>query len=111
MLFLTSGKNPLQTYASLLGSTLGNAYGLGEVLVKLIPLLFTALAVALPARLGLVNVGGEGQLHLGALSPPPRRCAGAGRPPGSGCRWALLAGMLGGAAWAFAPALLRRAGG
>jgi ABC-type uncharacterized transport system permease subunit len=108
VLLLTSGKSPLDTYASLLGSTVGNAYGLGEVLVKLIPLLFTALAVTVPARLGLVNVGGEGQLHLGALFAAAAALAlGPGTPWWLGLPAGMLAGMVGGAAWALLPALLR----
>ena len=111
VLLLTSGRSPLQTYASLLGSTLGSGYGVGEVLVKLIPLLFTALAVALPARLGLVNVGGEGQLHLGALfAATAALTLGPGTPAWLGLPVGALAGMLGGAAWALAPALLRARG-
>jgi len=108
LLLLTSGKNPLDTFGSLVGSTLGNAYGLSEVFVKLIPLLFTALAVTLPARLGLVNVGGEGQLHLGALFAAAAALAlGAATPRWLGLPATLLAGMAGGAAWALVPALLR----
>jgi len=108
VLLLTSGKSPVDTFASLLGSTLGNAYGLGEVFVKLIPLLFTALAVALPARLGLVNVGGEGQLHLGALFAAAAALAlGSGTSRWLGLPVGVLAGMVGGAVWALVPALLR----
>ena len=33
----------------------------------MIPLVLTAVAVAVPARIWLINVGGEGQLHVGAL--------------------------------------------
>ena len=111
LLLLTSGKSPLDTYQSLLGSTLGNAYGLGEVFVKLIPLLFTALAVTIPARLGLVNVGGEGQLHMGALFSAAAALAfGAGTPGWLGLPVGLLAGMIGGAVWALVPALLRARG-
>ena len=41
------------------------AYGFSELLVRMTPLLLTAVAVALPSRLGLINVGGEGQLYMG----------------------------------------------
>jgi general nucleoside transport system permease protein len=110
-LLLSSGKSPLATYADLLASTLGSRYGLGEVFVKLIPLLFTALAVTLPARLGLVNVGGEGQLHIGALFAAAAALAfGAGTPAWLGLPATVVFGMLGGAAWALVPALLRARG-
>jgi simple sugar transport system permease protein len=107
----SSGKSPVDTYGSLFGSTLGNEFGFSEVLVKLIPVLFTALAVALPARLGLVNVGGEGQLHLGALFAALAALALGPRVPlAVGLPASVLAGMAGGAAWAFLPALLRARG-
>lgn len=64
---VVAGKDPLRAYVSVLTSTLGSAYGLSETLVKAIPLTLTALAVAVPARAGMVNVGGEGQLFMGGL--------------------------------------------
>ena len=66
IILLLSGKNPIQSYKDILTATLGSAYGFSEVLVAMIPMLITALAVALPARVGLINVGGEGQLYIGA---------------------------------------------
>ena len=66
IVLLLFGKDPLRAYADIFRSTLGSSYGMSEVVVKLIPLLFCSLAVLLPARIGLVNVGGEGQLYLGA---------------------------------------------
>src|SRR5690242_7894279 len=63
---LVQGRDPLATYADMFGTTLGGTYGRSEVLVVMITVLLCALAVAVPARVGLVNVGGEGQLYLGA---------------------------------------------
>ena len=62
-----SASNPLRAYADIFASTLGDSYGFSETLVKMIPLLLTALAVAVPSRIWLINVGGEGQLYVGAL--------------------------------------------
>jgi simple sugar transport system permease protein len=104
---LLAGKNPLQAYADTFRDAFGDAYGFSELLVRMIPLLLAAVAVALPARLGLINVGGEGQLYMGAW------LASAGalllpRLPG----WALLPlvaalGFAGGALWAAIPGVLR----
>src|SRR5207302_10709913 len=47
---------------------LGDSYGWTEVLVKMIPFILTGLAAAVPAKVGLVNVGAEGQLYFGALT-------------------------------------------
>ena len=67
LLLLAFGRNPLRAYVDIFASTLGSAYGFSETLVKVAPLLLTALAVAAPARIWLINVGGEGQLYVGAL--------------------------------------------
>ena len=107
IVLLLTGKDPLEAYADTLRYTFGNAYGFSELLVRMIPLLLTAAAVALPARLGLINVGGEGQLYLGAVFAT----AGALRFPQLPA-WQLmplvvLLGFLGGALWAVIPGLLR----
>lgn len=60
------GENAITAYRDIVDTTLTTKYGLSEVFVRMIPLLLCALAVAIPARVGLVNVGGEGQLYIGA---------------------------------------------
>ena len=67
LVLLIFGKNPIKAYIDIFESTLTSGYGLSETLVKMIPLILTALAVAVPSRIWLINVGGEGQLYLGAL--------------------------------------------
>ena len=67
LVLLVFGKNPLRAYADIFTSTLGSWYGLSETLVKMIPLVLAAVAVAVPAQIWLINVGGEGQLYVGAL--------------------------------------------
>ena len=45
----------------------GTSFSLQNTLQRAAPLMLTALCVALPARLGLVVIGGEGALVLGGL--------------------------------------------
>jgi ABC-type uncharacterized transport system permease subunit len=110
LILLVSGKDPLQSYRDIFVSTLGSAYGFSEVVVAMTPLLLTALAVALPSRIGLINVGGEGQLYMGACLATWAALT-FGALPG----WLLLPimvllGMLGGAVWAWIPGVLRARG-
>src|SRR5258708_14297540 len=65
IVLLLQGRNPIDAYVNMFSVTLGTAFGRSEEVVKAIPLMLAALAVALPARVGLVNVGGEGQLYIG----------------------------------------------
>jgi ABC-type uncharacterized transport system permease subunit len=110
LILLLSGKDPIQSYRDIFTSTLGSTYGFSEVIVAMIPMLITALAVALPSRVGLINVGGEGQLYIGAAFATWGALTFQELPG-----WALLPlmallGMIGGALWAFIPGYLKAIG-
>ena len=60
------GRDPLEIYSKMVEGTLGSKLGISEVGVRMIPFLLTALAASIPARVGLINVGGEGQVYIGA---------------------------------------------
>lgn len=110
LLLVLQGRNPVQAYADIFGTTLGTAFGRSEVVVKMIPLMLCALAVAVPARVGLVNVGGEGQLYLGAWFASGVALGFTDLP-----WWLMLPlmgamSMVGGAIWALVPAILRARG-
>lgn len=62
------GKNPLNAFHEIWTSTLSSSYGREDVIVRMVPLLFCAMAVAVPARVLAVNVGGEGQLFIGGVT-------------------------------------------
>jgi simple sugar transport system permease protein len=107
VVLLLTGKAPLRAYADTFRFTLGNAYGFSELLVRMTPLILTAVAVAIPARLGLINVGGEGQLFMGAWLASAGALAFPGLPAWVMLPMGVLLGLAGGAAWAFLPGLLR----
>lgn len=106
-LLLVAGKNPFTAYADALASLFGNAYGFSELLVRMTPLLFTALAAALPARIGLVNVGGEGQLYMGAWLTTAGELALQHHSSLVLLPVLTCLGFLGGGLWALLPAILR----
>lgn len=110
LVLLLFGKNPLLAYRDIFQSTLGSRYGFSEVLVKLIPLLLTALAVLLPARLGLVNVGGEGQIYLGAWLATWGALTFVDLPRPLALLLVIVLGFIGGGVWAAIPAFLRARG-
>jgi ABC-type uncharacterized transport system permease subunit len=67
LLMLIIGKNPVEIYAQMFSQTLGSSYGIGQVLFRTTPLIFTGLAVAVPFQAGLFNIGAEGQLQVGTF--------------------------------------------
>ena len=110
VILLLSGKNPIQSYADIFRATLGSRYGFSEVIVAMVPMVITALAVALPARVGLINVGVEGQLYMGACLATLGALSFTSLPAWALLPLMLLLGMVGGAAWAFIPGYLRAIG-
>ncbi|MEQ9688479.1 MAG: ABC transporter permease, partial [Bauldia litoralis] len=60
LLFL--GKSPIEFFNLLWVGGYGSAFSWTNTLVRAGPLIFTALCVAIPARLGMVVIGGEGAL-------------------------------------------------
>ena len=80
---------------------------LGETLLSSTPLILTGLSVALAFRAGLFNIGGEGQLQMGALFAVFVGFSFVGMPWFIHLPLALLAGAIGGALWGFVPGLLK----
>jgi ABC-type uncharacterized transport system permease subunit len=68
VIVLATGNNPIAAYAALIGGAFGSATGIGRTLLYTTPLIFTGLAVAVAFRAGLFNIGGEGQLYIGAIT-------------------------------------------
>jgi len=64
---LFSGVSPLDVYYLLLRGAFGTEYSWRNTLIHASPLLLTALCVVLPARVGLMVIGGEGCVLLGGL--------------------------------------------
>ena len=80
---------------------------LSETIVSTIPLIFTGLSVALAFRVGLFNIGAEGQLYLGALFAVIVGFSFTGLPWFIHAPLAVAAGFVGGALWGFVPGILK----
>jgi len=65
--FYGRGMYDIRLFLSLFEKAFFNYYGLAVTIIKAGPILFCALAVILPLRVGLINIGGEGQMYLGGL--------------------------------------------
>jgi len=97
-----AGLSPLAAYAQMATGAFGSFYALSDTAVKATPILLTALAALVTFRVGLWNIGGEGQLLLGAWAAtgvalhvlPPSTPAVLFLPA------LLVAGALAGALWA-----------
>jgi ABC-type uncharacterized transport system permease subunit len=64
---LALGKSPLEFFELVNRGGFGTAFSIQNTLQRSAPLILTALAVAVPARIGLIMIGGEGALVLGGF--------------------------------------------
>lgn len=103
-----TGRDPVMIYEKLFRATLLSGYGSGQVIFKTTTLIFTGLAVALPFRARLFNIGGEGQLQLGALAAA---ITGAllpvSFPPAASVPITAIAAMAAGGIWGGASGILK----
>src|ERR1700685_4643666 len=68
LFLLALGKSPIQFFELVDRGGFGTAFSLQNTLQRSSPLILTALCVALPARIGLGIIGGEGALVLGGFA-------------------------------------------
>lgn len=105
LLFL--GANPLTAYAAMIEGAVGSPNALADTLVKATPLLFVAAGICISFRGGVINIGGEGQLVVGALAATLAALTLPGWPGWVIIPFCLTLGFLAGAIWGFIPGVLK----
>ena len=106
-LFVLLGKDPVRGLQVFFWDPIKSGYAVGELLVKATPLLLIALGLAVCFRSNVWNIGAEGQYILGAVAAGGVALL-ADANTGRGIVLAILvAGVLGGMAWAGLTAWLR----
>ena len=93
------GKNPLNLYYYMYQGAFGTWFSWQNTLTRAAPLILTALCTALPAQLGMVIIGGEGALLIGALAATGAALALPSAPPIVVQLAMVCAGMIGGGLW------------
>ena len=107
VLMVAMGHNPVDAYRELFrGAFIGNL-SLGSTLARFVPILLTAFAFVVSAKVGVFNVGVEGQMYLGAITAAWVGFTFAGLfGPLHMLLCFVLAAMVG-MAWAFIPGILK----
>ena len=99
--------NPVEAYKALWDGAFGTSNAFAETLVKATPLLLVALGICISFRGDVINIGGEGQMIVGALLATWVGLTFTTLPGWLVIVLALLAGFLGGAVWGGIPGLLK----
>ncbi len=107
LLFLFYGKSPAAGLHAFFIEPLQSRYGIGEVLLKMGPLLLIAQGLAVGFRARVWNIGAEGQLILGAIAGAWLAILFDGSSSPMLLPAMVLAGALAGMSWAAIAAFLR----
>lgn len=102
------GVNPLVAYQALFDGAFGSANAFAETLVRATPLLLVGLGICIAYRGSVINIGGEGQMIIGALLATWFGLNVSADMPG----WlvitiGLVVGTLGGCVWGGIPGVLK----
>jgi len=101
-----AGADPVALGRRVVISSFGSSFGLQDLGLLITPLILTGLAVAIMQRIGLWNIGAEGQFYAGALAAAAVGLFASG-PPAVMLPAMAAAGLLGGLAWILVPTLAR----
>jgi simple sugar transport system permease protein len=107
ILFALLGKDPVRGLQVFFWEPIKSGYAVGELVVKATPLLLIALGLAVCFRSNVWNIGAEGQYILGAVAASGVALLADKTTGGWIVPALLVAGVMGGMAWAGLTALLR----
>lgn len=107
VLFVIYGVAPLKGLDAIFIDPLRTRYGIGEILLKMAPLLLIAQGLAIGFRAQIWNIGAEGQLIVGAIAATALAIQFNGTTSPLLLPAMVVAGMLGGMVWAGIAAFLR----
>lgn len=99
--------NPLTAYAQLVNGAFGSVSGFTQTLVKATPLLLVGLGICIAFRASVINIGGEGQIIVGALAATWFPLMFRTWPGWLLIPCTLLVGFSAGAVWGFVPGILK----
>ena len=99
--------NPITAYSALLQGAFGSSNAIAETLVKATPLLLIGLGICIAYRCNVINIGGEGQMIVGALLATWVGLNFKGLPGWMMIIFAMLAGSFCGSLWGGLPGVLK----
>lgn len=99
--------NPIDVYSSMIKGAFGSIYSLKETILRSVPLIITSLGIAVAFRMQFWNIGGEGQILMGAFLSSFFALNFPDMSKPILLSIMIVAGVVGGAVWALIPAFFK----
>lgn len=96
---LLAKSDPIRAYAVMLTGPFSSRFGITETMVRTTPLLLTGLGIIISFRSGVINIGGEGQILMGAIASAGVAITFSSLPAPLLFALTLLSGALAGGIW------------
>ena len=107
IIILSEGKSPVLAYTYLFRGAIGTPTAIGETIAKATALIFSGLCFAFAYKSSMFNLGGEGQIIMGAIFACVTAHIFRNTPSMGITVLCLFAGVLGGMIWGAIPGLLK----
>ena len=108
LILLAFGLNPIRVYYAIVEGSLGTQLRIKQTIIKAIPLTITSLGILVAFKMKFWNIGGEGQIAMGAMAASYVALNYGSLPKPVLLVLMALAGSVMGGFWAFIPALFKR---
>lgn len=107
VMLLILGANPLTGFRAMVDGAFGSLRALSDTAAKAVPLLLVGVGITIAFRANVINIGGEGQIILGALFGTALALLMPNLPAWLLLPGVLFAGFVGGALWGAIPGALK----
>lgn len=107
VMLLSFGANPLVAYRELITGAFGSADNLADTAVRAMPLALVGVGICIAFRTDVINIGGEGQIILGAIAATVTSMALDDVPRVLLVPMVIVAGAIGGGFWGAIPGALK----
>ena len=107
VMLLAFGANPVAAYGELITGAFGSADNLADTAVRAMPLALVGVGICIAFRTDVINIGGEGQIVLGAIAATVTSMAFDDLPRVLLVPLVIVAGAIGGGFWGAIPGALK----
>ncbi len=99
--------NPLEVYWAMVQGAFGSKYRIEQTIIKAIPLIITSLGIAVAFKMKFWNIGGEGQIIMGAFAASFFALRFPDLPRPLLLSLMIIAAVVAGGLWALIPAFFK----